>query len=47
MGTRFMCTEEAPIHRNVKQAIVDATEKDTALMFRTLKNTARVFKNKV
>ncbi|KAJ3383229.1 hypothetical protein HDU92_004300 [Lobulomyces angularis] len=47
MGTRFMCTEEAPIHRSVKEAIVNATEKDTALMFRTLHNTARVFKNKV
>lgn len=47
MGTRFMCTKEAPIHQNVKQAIVDGTEKDTALMFRTLGNTARVFKNKV
>lgn len=40
-------TKEAPVHHNVKQAIVDATEKDTSLMFRTLRNTARVFKNKV
>lgn len=47
MGTRFMCTREAPVHDNVKNAIVAATEKDTALMFRTLHNTARVFKNKV
>jgi nitronate monooxygenase len=47
MGTRFLCTVEAPIHHNIKQAIVDATERDTALMFRTLHNTARVFLNKV
>ena len=47
MGTRFMCTKESPIHQNIKQSIVDASEKDTSLMFRTLHNTARVFKNKV
>jgi NAD(P)H-dependent flavin oxidoreductase YrpB (nitropropane dioxygenase family) len=47
MGTRFLCTVEAPIHENIKKAIVNATERDTALMFRTLHNTARVFKNKV
>ncbi|KAI9088897.1 hypothetical protein DFS34DRAFT_639817 [Phlyctochytrium arcticum] len=47
MGTRFMCTVEAPVHQSVKQAIVNATERDTSLMFRTLHNTARVFKNKV
>jgi len=47
MGTRFMCTVEAPIHGNVKKAIVEATERDTSLMFRTLHNTARVYKNKV
>ncbi|KAJ8327462.1 hypothetical protein QVD99_007998 [Batrachochytrium dendrobatidis] len=47
MGTRFMCTVESPIHHNIKEAIVAATERDTALMFRTLHNTARVFKNKV
>jgi nitronate monooxygenase len=47
MGTRFMCTVESTIHDNIKQSIVKATEKDTALMFRTLHNTARVFKNKV
>jgi hypothetical protein len=44
---RFMCTVEAPVHPNIKQAIVEATELDTSLMFRTLHNTARVFKNKV
>jgi NADH:quinone reductase (non-electrogenic) len=47
MGTRFMCTVESTIHENIKQAIVKASERDTSLMFRTLHNTARVFKNKV
>ncbi len=47
MGTRFMCTKEAPIHDNIKQALVSATERDTNLMFRTLHNTARVFKNAI
>ncbi|KAJ3372172.1 hypothetical protein HDU91_004315 [Kappamyces sp. JEL0680] len=47
MGTRFLCTQESPIHNNIKEAIVKASERDTALMFRTLHNTARVFKNKV
>ena len=47
MGTRFMCTKEAPIHDNIKQALVRAGERDTNLIFRTLHNTARVFKNKV
>lgn len=47
MGTRFMCTKESPIHQNIKQKIVDSNEKDTVHIFRSLKNTARVFKNKV
>jgi nitronate monooxygenase len=47
MGTRFMATKEAPVHENMKQAMVNATERDTALIFRTLHNTARVFKNAV
>ncbi len=47
MGTRFVATQEAPVHVNIKQAMVDADERDTALIFRTLNNTARVFKNKV
>lgn len=47
MGTRFMVTQEAPIHENVKQAMVDASELDTALIYRTLENTARVFKNSI
>ncbi len=45
MGTRFVATREAPVHINVKQAIVDADERQTTLIFRTLNNTARVFKN--
>ena len=47
MGTRFMATKEAPVHDKVKQRMVDASELDTALIFRTLSNTARVFKNQV
>lgn len=47
MGTRFVATKEAPVHDNMKHAIVEATENDTALIFRTLKNTARVFKNSI
>jgi NAD(P)H-dependent flavin oxidoreductase YrpB (nitropropane dioxygenase family) len=47
MGTRFMCTVEAPIHNNIKQAIVDAQETDTALVLRRWKNTSRLFANKV
>ena len=47
MGTRFVATQEAPVHEGIKQAIVDMTETDTALIFRTFGNTARVFKNKV
>lgn len=47
MGTRFMCTVEAPIHDDVKQAIVVGTELDTELIFRSLRNTARVASNTV
>lgn len=47
MGTRFMCTVEAPIHNNIKQAIVDAQETDTTLVLRRWKNTSRLFANKV
>lgn len=47
MGTRFMCTIESPIHDNVKRRIVEATELDTNLIFRTMSNTARVAKNVV
>lgn len=47
MGTRFVATLEAPVHENMKQAIVASDERQTTLMFRTLNNTARVFKNSV
>lgn len=47
MGTRFMCTVEAPIHHNIKQAIVDAQETDTELVLRKWRNTSRLFSNKV
>lgn len=47
MGTRFCITQEAPIHANIKRALVSASERDTTLIFRTLKNTARVFKNAI
>lgn len=47
MGTRFMCTQESPIHENVKKAMVDMDERSTNLIFRTLHNTARVAKNSV
>ncbi|HEY4368584.1 MAG TPA: nitronate monooxygenase family protein [Steroidobacteraceae bacterium] len=47
MGTRFMCTREAPIHDNIKQALANANERDTNLMFRTMHNTARVFRNSI
>ena len=45
MGTRFMATKEAPIHENVKRAIVAASELDTRLVMRPLRNTERVLKN--
>jgi len=45
MGTRFIATREAPVHDKVKQAIVAATERDTRLIMRPLRNTERVLKN--
>jgi len=45
MGTRFMATKEAPVHDNVKQALVAASELDTRLVMRPLRNTERVLKN--
>jgi len=45
MGTRFMATKEAPIHQNVKDALVEASELDTTLIMRPLRNTERVLKN--
>lgn len=47
MGTRFMCTAESPIHPDIKAAIVAATERDTELIFRPLRNTSRVASNSV
>lgn len=47
MGTRFMVTKEAPIHQNIKDKIVASSELDTALIYRTMRNTARVFKNSI
>jgi nitronate monooxygenase len=47
MGTRFMATQEAKIHQNVKEAIVKGSERDTVLMNRTLRNTSRVARNAV
>jgi nitronate monooxygenase len=47
MGTRFMATKEAPIHDNVKQALVSSDERATSLIFRTLRNTSRVYGNSV
>ena len=44
MGTRFMATKEAPIHDAIKQELVKATERDTALIMRSFRNTARIFK---
>jgi NAD(P)H-dependent flavin oxidoreductase YrpB (nitropropane dioxygenase family) len=46
MGTRFIATKEAPVHDNVKQALVAATELDTRLVMRALRNTERVLRNK-
>ncbi|PIE43042.1 MAG: nitronate monooxygenase [Gammaproteobacteria bacterium] len=45
MGTRFIATKEAPVHQNVKDAIVAASELDTRLVMRSLKNTERVMNN--
>lgn len=45
MGTRFIATQEAPVHDKVKQAIVAADERQTRLIMRPLKNTERVFIN--
>jgi nitronate monooxygenase len=47
MGTRFMCTAESPIHANIKARIVAADERDTDLIFRSFRNTARVARNAI
>lgn len=46
MGTRFIATQEAPVHEHVKQAIVAASELDTRLVMRSLRNTERVLRNR-
>jgi nitronate monooxygenase len=45
MGTRFVATKECPVHENVKRALIDANERDTRLLMRTLHNTARFLAN--
>ncbi len=45
MGTRFLATQEAPVHPNVKQALVNNDERATRLIMRTLRNTERVLHN--
>jgi len=45
MGTRFIATREAPVHENVKRTLVAATELDTRLIMRPLRNTERVLSN--
>ncbi|MDB5159700.1 MAG: nitronate monooxygenase, partial [Mucilaginibacter sp.] len=47
MGTRFMLTRESPVHDAIKQAIVAGSERDTNVIFKPFKNTARVFRNAV
>ncbi|KAH0837435.1 hypothetical protein AYO21_11644 [Fonsecaea monophora] len=47
MGTRFMCTLEAPVHTNVKKAICAGSEHDTELVMRRWTNTSRLYSNKV
>ncbi|MCZ0997461.1 nitronate monooxygenase family protein [Streptomyces mirabilis] len=47
MGTRFLATAEAPVHDNVKRRLVEASERETDLLFRPLRNTARVARNTV
>jgi nitronate monooxygenase len=47
MGTRFLATVECPVHDNMKQKLVSSGERETTLIFRSMRNTARVFKNKV
>lgn len=47
MGTRFIATQEAPVHRNVKEFIVNNDERSTRLIFRAFKNTTRVSANSV
>ncbi|MGH6779553.1 MAG: NAD(P)H-dependent flavin oxidoreductase, partial [Bradyrhizobium sp.] len=47
MGTRFMCTKESPIHQLIKERIVANDERETELIFRTMRNTSRVARNAI
>lgn len=47
MGTRFLVTQEAPIHEGIKQKVVEMDENQTRLIFRSYRNTARVYKNAI
>jgi nitronate monooxygenase len=47
MGTRFLGVKETPIHDNVKKALTQATELQTVLIYRSLRNTARMYRNSV
>lgn len=47
MGTRFMATQEAPIHQGIKDKIVEMDENQTQIIFRSFRNTARVYRNSV
>lgn len=47
MGTRFLCTVEAPVHQNLKEKLVASSELDTQLIFRKFRNTARVHRNTI
>ena len=46
MGTRWMATVEAPLHDNIKRALVEGDENGTVLVMRSMRNTERVYKNK-
>lgn len=47
MGTRFMATKESPIHQLIKEKIVANDERETELIFRTMRNTSRVARNEI
>ena len=47
MGTRFVVTQEAPVHEGIKQKVVEMDENQTRLIFRSFRNTARVYRNSV
>jgi NADH:quinone reductase (non-electrogenic) len=47
MGTRFIATKEAPVHENVKRKLVESSERDTQLVYRKFRNTARIYRNEV